>query len=126
MRLFQGLAGEIGDMVSRLAISSKEKRELEAEVTRMVCRYAGELTHLQADIVQRETGGNWLQRSWRPLVMLAFAAIVLLGAFMEIPYLDDDSRFWNLVEFGLGGYVVGRGIEGVGSLFHSKGRRRHG
>ncbi len=113
-------------MVSRLAISSKEKRELEAEVTRMVCRYAGELTHLQADIVQRETGGNWLQRSWRPLVMLAFAAIVLLGAFMEIPYLDDDSRFWNLVEFGLGGYVVGRGIEGVGSLFYSKGRRRHG
>ncbi len=111
-------------MVGQLTISSREKKELETQVTQIVCRYAEELTERQAAIVGREASGNWLQRSWRPLVMLSFAAVVLAGTFMEIPYLKEDSRFWNLIEIGLGGYVVGRGLEGMQYLFGK--RRSHG
>ena len=95
-------------MVGQLTISSREKKELETQVTQIVCRYAEELTERQAAIVGREASGNWLQRSWRPVVMLVFAVIVLAGTFWELPILADTSRFWDLLEIGLGGYIVGR------------------
>ena len=60
-----------------------------------------------------EAQGNWLQKSWRPLVMLCFTFIILLGVFILIPLLDDNSEFWNLLEIGLGGYIIGRSVEKV-------------
>lgn len=114
MGLLSGLVGEIGRTINTLSISSKEKKEIESQVAQVVYRYAGELSKSQADIISRESGGNWLQRSWRPLVMLSFALVVLLGTVVDIPYLGDNSRFWNLVEIGLGGYVVGRSLESAG------------
>ena len=85
MKMIKNLVGEIGGIIGSLSISSKEKKELETEVVRTVYRYVGELASEQATIVRSETQGNWLQRSWRPLVMLAFASVVLLGTVMDIP-----------------------------------------
>ena len=113
MKMIKNLVGEIGGIIGSLSISSKEKKELETEVVRTVYRYVGELASEHATIVRSETQGNWLQRSWRPLVMLAFASVVLLGTVMDIPFLENDSKFWNLIEIGLGGYVIGRSIEGL-------------
>lgn len=124
MKLLSGLVGEIGGIINSLTISSREKKELESQVTQIVYRYSGELSQSQADIISREAGGNWLQRSWRPLVMLSFAAVVLLGTFIDIPYLGEESKFWNLIEIGLGGYVVGRSLEGVQGLFSGKKKKR--
>ena len=84
--MIKNLVGEIGGIIGSLSISSKEKKELETEVVRTVYRYVGELASEQATIVRSETQGNWLQRSWRPLVMLAFASVVLLGTVMDIPF----------------------------------------
>ena len=39
---------------------------------------------------------------------LVFAGVILVGSFMELPVLEDSSRFWDLLEIGLGGYIVGR------------------
>lgn len=124
MKKLSGLVGEIGGIINSLTISSKEKKELETQVSQTVYRYAGELSKNQSDIIVRETDGNWLQRSWRPLVMLSFAAVVLLGTFIDIPYLGEDSKFWNLIEIGLGGYVVGRSLEGAQRLFTGKKGKR--
>lgn len=113
MGIIKNLVGEIGGIIGSLSISSKEKKELETEVVQTVYRYVGELSAGQADIVKSETQGNWLQRSWRPLMMLSFAFVVLLGTVIDILYLSDDSKFWNLIETGLGGYVIGRSLEGL-------------
>lgn len=92
MKKLSGLVGEIGGIINSLTISSKEKKELETKVSQTVYRYAGELSKNQSDIIVRETDGNWLQRSWRPLVMLSFAAVVLLGTFIDIPYLGKTRN----------------------------------
>lgn len=123
MKLLSGLVGDIGGIINSLSISSTEKKELETKMTQVVYSYAGELTQQQAEIVMKETQGNWLQRSWRPLVMLAFAVVVLLGTVVDIPYLESDSKFWNLIEIGLGGFVVGRSIEGAGRLLPGKKKK---
>lgn len=50
--------------------------------------------------------------------MLVFTVIVLAGTFLNLPILSDTSRFWDLLEIGLGGYIIGRGGEQlVSSLF---------
>ena len=67
----------------------------------------------RSSIIQAEAQGNWLQRSWRPIIMLVFATIVLIGTFFDLPILSDTSRFWDLLEIGIGGYVIGRSAEKI-------------
>ena len=106
MGVLQNVIREIGDIVNRLSVSSKEKQKIREEIQSLVYRYKSEL-------VREEARGNWLQRSWRPIVMLAFALVILSGMFMESTLLSDSSRLWDLLEIGLGGYVIGRSGEKV-------------
>ena len=104
----KGIVETIGGVVERLALSAGEKRKLERELTAALLEHETLRTERQAAPVGEEARGNWLQRSWRPLVMLAFAAVILVGAFTELPLLEESSRLWDLLEIGLGGYIVGR------------------
>ena len=113
MGVLQNVIREIGDIVNRLSVSSKEKQKIQEEIQSLVYRYKSELVREQSAAVGEEARGNWLQRSWRPLVMLVFALIVLVGTFTTLPILSDTSRFWDLLEIGLGGYVVGRSGEKI-------------
>ena len=54
--------------------------------------------------------------------MLTFALIVLMGTFVSLPILSDTSRFWDLLEIGLGGYVVGRSGENMVLVLTRKSR----
>ena len=124
MGVLQNVIREIGDIVNRLSVSSKEKQKIQEEIQSLVYRYKSELVREQSAAVGEEARGNWLQRSWRPLVMLAFALIVLVGTFTTLPLLSDTSRFWDLLEIGLGGYVVGRGGEKMAAaVFRLKAKK---
>jgi len=67
---------------------------------------------MQTEIIVAEAKGNWIQRSWRPILMLAFGFIVIYVKFLAplfdltIPELENE--FWNLLQIGIGGYVIGR------------------
>ena len=111
----------VSRVVDRLTLPGREKKQLEGELLRVLVEYERERTAAQSAAVVEESRGGWLQRSWRPLVMLVFTLIILLGSFVELPILADTSRFWDLLEIGLGGYVVGRSGEKIArSLFGSK------
>ena len=45
--------------------------------------------------------------------MITFAILIVIGAFVDIPYLADSSPFWTLLKIGLGGYVIGRSAEKI-------------
>ena len=113
MGVLQNVIRESGDIVNRLSVSSKEKQQIQEEIQSLVYRYKSELVREQSAAVGEEARGNWLQRSWRPIVMLAFALVILSGMFMESTLLSDSSRLWDLLEIGLGGYVIGRSGEKV-------------
>ena len=101
----------ISGVINGLTLPAREKKELQAEILRLVYEREREMIEARAGVIRAEAAGNWLQRSWRPLVMLIFAVIVLIGTFTSLPMLADTSRFWDLLEIGLGGYVVGRSGE---------------
>ena len=109
MKPLTTLINAIGETVDRLTLPAREKRQLEAELTEKLRTHVEKLAEEQSSVLREEARGNWLQRSWRPLVMLTFATIILTGTFVSLPILADTSRFWDLLEIGLGGYVIGRG-----------------
>ena len=113
MKMLSNLVSEIGGIIDSLTLSSKEKMQLRASLTEALSRFEADLQKEQSSVIRSESQGNWLQRSWRPLVMLTFSAVVLLGIFTPLPLPDDGSRFWDLLEIGLGGYVIGRSFESV-------------
>ena len=113
MKLLSSLVSEIGSVVNNLSVSSQEKKQIEADLIAAITRQEEALSRSQATIIEAEARGNWLQRSWRPVIMLVFATIVLTGTFCELPILSDTSRFWDLLEIGIGGYVIGRSAEKI-------------
>ena len=94
--------------VGKFTLPAREKRELEAELTQLMRELDDRFVEEQAAVLREEAKGNWLQRSWRPVLMLAFAVIIVVGAFVDLPILADSSRFWDLLEFGIGGYIIGK------------------
>ncbi|WP_240388141.1 3TM-type holin [Butyricimonas synergistica] len=120
----KGLVGAVGEVVDRLTLPVREKRQLEADLLRVLAEWERARVEAQSAVLVEEAKGSWLQRSWRPLVMLVFAVIVLVGTFTSLPILEETSRFWDLLEIGLGGYVVGRGGEKIaGAIFKLKTKR---
>ena len=112
----------VSRFVDRLTLPAREKKQLETDLQKLIQEIERDLVQARASIVVEETRGNWLQRSWRPLVMLTFATIVLVGTFINVPILSDTSRFGDLLEIGLGGYVVGRSGEKIMQAFARKPR----
>lgn len=124
MKPITDVVNAISRVINGVTLPVREKKELQAEILRLVYEREREMIEAQAGVIQVEVAGNWLQRSWRPLVMLIFAVIVLIGTFTSLPMLADTSRFWDLLEIGLGGYVVGRsGEKMAGAIFKLKTKR---
>lgn len=119
-----GIVNMVGELVERVTLPVREKKQLETDLLRAIIEWEQRVTDDRSAILAEEARGNWLQRSWRPLVMLTFVVIILIGAFTSLPILADTSRFWDLLEVGLGGYVVGRsGEKIVGTIFKLKAKR---
>ena len=124
MKPISGIVNSISELIGQLTLPTREKKELEIGLLKLIQELERELTQARAVTVQEEVKGNWLQRSWRPLVMLTFASVILIGTFTSLPILAETSRFWDLLEIGLGGYVVGRSGEKMAeAIFKIKGKR---
>lgn len=71
----------------------------------------------QAGIVQAEAASShWLAANWRPLTMLVFVALIVARWFgWAAPNLSQEEylKLWDIVQLGLGGYVIGRSVEKV-------------
>lgn len=92
------------------------------------------LIDAQSQVLTAEISGeSWLQRSWRPLVMLWFAG--LAGAHW-LGFTPDNLTepmvlaLFDIVQYGLSGYIVARSAEkisktatGSGIFEHLKAKR---
>ncbi len=88
------------DLEGRAAAAEAAVRELQARV-----------------LIAEATGESWLQRNWRPILMLTIVGIVA-NNYLLVPYmqmigvqatlLDLPDRLWNLMTLGVGGYIAGR------------------
>lgn len=79
-------------------------------------KFSEEIQAQSKIILGEAQGESWLQRNWRPVVMLTFAGLVVahwLG--WTAPNLSEGQvlALLEIVKIGLGGYVVGRSAEKI-------------
>ena len=120
-KILQFLGGsvikDIGNVIDNLFTNDEERIRAKNEIFKVIQEKELELQKMQTDIIIAEAQGNWLQRSWRPILMLAFGFIVIYVKFiaplfdLRIPELENE--FWNLLQLGIGGYVIGRSAEKI-------------
>ena len=107
-----------------LFTSKEEKIKAQNVVKQILIEKQLELQKMQTEVIVTEAKGNWLQRSWRQILMLAFGFIVIYVKFigplfgLRIPELENE--FWNLLQLGIGGYVIGRSGEKMMKTFVEK------
>ena len=86
---------------------------------------SGQLKELeaQASIITAEARGSFLQRNWRPMLMLVFAGLIVAHWFgytaPNIPESVQNSLL-NIVLVGMGGYIVGRSGEKIMDKYKDK------
>ena len=113
----------IGKALDKFIEDKDKKAEIEREIKAQLLDNAQEIERLRAEIVKEEIKGkSWLQRNWRPLLMINFVAIIF-NNYILVPYLSIftdkvkvlqfPSEFWNLLLIGVGGYIAGRTLEKV-------------
>ena len=87
--------------------------DVQTQFASQMLSYEAELMKAKADVIKSEAqGSSWIQRSWRPITMLTFLALVVLDAFNLLAFRLAEQA-WDLLQIGLGGYVVGRSAEKI-------------
>lgn len=114
--LLTALLGPLVDLVGRFIPDPAEKAKAQMQLLQMAQN--GELAQLNASlqVILAEANGNWLQRSWRPLMMLFFASLVGARWFgYSAPAMNEAEvmELWAIVKLGIGGYTIGRSVEKV-------------
>jgi len=85
-------------------------RQVEAQLEQTRLEVRGQAIQAEAK------GESWLQRNWRPLMMVWFGILVGGYWFGYTPdNLSDESviSLFGLIKLGLGGYVLGRSAEKI-------------
>lgn len=107
----------VGDVLDK--IIPDPKAQAEAKVKLMELAQKGEFTEMttKADIIKAEASSeSWLAQSWRPIMMLTFGALIVarwMGYAAPGISQEEILKLWNIVELGLGGYVIGRSVEKI-------------
>ena len=111
----------VGLVIDKLVVNDKDRLEAKSKLASVLLESMNRLYDAQRDVLVAEIQGNWLQKSWRPILALSFGFIVIYAHFiaplfsLNTPVLHD--RFWDLLSLMIGGYVAGRTAEKIVSKF---------
>jgi hypothetical protein len=86
---------------------------------------SGQLKELeaQAAIITAEAKGGFLQRNWRPALMLIFAGLIVAHWFgFTAPNIPESvqNSLLNIVLVGCSGYILGRSGEKIMDKYKEK------
>jgi hypothetical protein len=120
VEIISGIFRPIADVIDHVMPSGDAKIQLQQKViegqisaSQSLMAYEQQLLDGQVKIISAEAAGNsWLQRSWRPITMLTFLALVVCDSFGWL-HSPLAPQAWVLLQIGLGGYVAGRSLEKI-------------
>lgn len=118
------LAPILSSVVGNLFPDPAEKAKAEAEVLKQLLSAETQIQNATADIIKTEASStHWLAANWRPLTMLTFTGLIVARWFgWSAPNLSEAEylKLWDIVQLGLGGYVLGRSVEKIAPHFNRK------
>lgn len=116
-----GVANVVDDVLHSVLPDPQAQAQARNALAQMVIN--GRIAQMtsQAGIITAEADSqSWLTRSWRPITMLVFVAIIannyLIAPYLQVMFhaglqLALPPDMWDLLKLGIGGYVVGRTVE---------------
>lgn len=109
------------DIVDKAVTDKDQAASIKAELTKALITERSTSLDARMKVVLAEANGeSWLQRNWRPLLMLVIVAIVgnnyllapYLGAMFGVGLtLPLPQSLWDLMTLGVGGYIAGQTAE---------------
>ncbi len=111
------LIGKISDIIDQYVQDRDKALELKTQIEKEVLSLQRQMLQSQTQIITTEAKSeSWLTRNWRPITMLTFVALIVadwLG--FSAPNLNDElkGKLFDIIQIGLGGYVIGRSAEKV-------------
>lgn len=116
--------GSIFGVVDKVVPDKELRDRLKAEFHQSVFRlWKQEMDAARAVIVAEAQGESWLQRNWRPITMLTFAGLIVarwLGYTAEGITPATEAQLLEIVNVGIGGYVLGRSAEKVAKAWKQR------
>lgn len=119
-------------VIDKAVPDTEQANKLRAELSQQLVLSQGEELKGAIDLIKAEAqGASWLQRNWRPLLMLVIVSIVgnnyLIAPYVNAifgaetaPILTLPERLWDLMTLGVGGYIAGRSGEKIMSVYKEK------
>jgi predicted MFS family arabinose efflux permease len=136
-----GAIKTVAGLVDDLHTSQEEKDTLKIKLvtawtsmTEKILDYEAQIAKAKADIITAEARGrSWLQRNWRPMLMVTIVVIVA-NNYVIFPYLslftdkvkvlELPSQLFTLMSLGVGGYIAGRSGEKIAEKVAERFRRK--
>lgn len=121
----------VNNVIDKIFPDKTEADKAKAEIQRAVLGIDRAVIEESARVIFGEVQGqSWLQRNWRPILMLGIV-IIVMNNYLVYPYLSlfwnkamvlvlpDD--LWSLMKIGVGGYIIGRSTEKIAESVSGKG-----
>lgn len=113
----RGIIDELHTSGEEKAEARRKVDELHLRATEQLLDYERARIHESAETIRAESvSGGALARNWRPVVMLVFAGMMVahwLGLTPDSLSEAQVMKLMEIVQLGLGGYVIGRSAEKV-------------
>jgi len=128
--LLSGIVKPITDMIDNLTTTDKEKLQLKNKLLEIqnlynskILEYENNISKYREQIIISESqGSSWLQRNWRPILMVSIT-LILINNYILFPYLHTifsqivvlnfPNGLWTLLTTGITGYILGRSGEKI-------------
>lgn len=114
-----GLFEPLNNLISRFSNAEEKLKaqaallEVQTKLSGKILDYETTLLNVKAEVMKAEAqSSHWFVAAWRPVAMLTFLSLIVADSlgFMPTPL---NPRVWDIIELGMGGYVVGRTVEKV-------------
>lgn len=115
--LLPALLPVLGDLFRRWFPDPAEAAKAQQDMVLALLAQQGALNAAAGDIIKAEAQSeHWLAACWRPILMLVFGGLIVarwLG--WSAPGISEAEvlKLWDIVQLGLGGYVIGRTAEKI-------------
>lgn len=118
--LIPALIPIFGTLLKQWFPDQEQAAKAQQEMVLALMAQAGEINRAAADVVKAEANSDhWLAACWRPILMLTFGALIVARwTGFSAPGISEAEviKLWDIVQLGLGGYVIGRSVEKVAPM----------
>lgn len=119
------------DLIDDVFTSDEEKAEAQLKLQELAQK--GNLAELnaflttikkQAEVITAEANSeHWITSTWRPISMLVMLGLITARWFgWEAPNMSQEEylKAWDMLELGIGGYIMSRGVEKTAKIWRAK------